>query len=218
MSVVWRVVIIGGQPTSRLGTKLILEEETYLNVIGMTSVLSEGILMVKELKPDLILLDYLLPEDRLEGVIGQIKEQSPGSHVVILSNEEGLVRANSLLCFGASGVLSQQASPTQLLLLIEALREGYTCIPIDWLKNGIWPVVVPVDTNSVFKLSETEIFIMECIVRGMTYDRIALEIELSRRTIDNYLRRIYVKLDVNTRAQAIEKFSICSAPMRPVYI
>lgn len=218
MSVVWRVVIIGGQPTSRLGTKLILEEETYLNVIGMTSVLSEGIPMVKELKPDLILLDYLLPEDRLEGVIGQIKEQLPGSHVVILSNEEGLVRANSLLCFGASGVLSQQASPTQLLLLIEALREGYTCIPIDWLKNGIWPAVVPVDTNSVFKLSETEIFIMECIVRGMTYDRIALEIELSRRTIDNYLRRIYVKLDVNTRAQAIEKFSICSAPMRSVYI
>ena len=45
---------------------------------------------------------------------------------------------------------------------------------------------------------------MERIVQGITYDKIAMEIQVSRRSIDNYLRKIYVKLGVSTRAQAIE--------------
>ncbi len=218
MSLVWRVVILGGQPTSMLGTKLILEDQAYLNVIGMASDISEGIHMVKEMKPDLILLDYLWSKGRLEGVLGQIKSQSPESHVVIVSDEEVLLRAQSLLNLGASGILSQQASPAQLLLLIEGLREGYAFIPLEWLKNGIWPVTTPRNTHDFFQLSETEVFIMERIVQGITYDKIAIEIELSRRSIDNYLQRIYVKLGVGTRAQAIEKFAVYSSPIRPVYI
>lgn len=217
MSLVWNVIILGGQPTSMLGTKLIIEEQPYLNVIGMASGFSEGIHMVKELQPDLILLDYLSPKGKLEDVLGQIKTYSVKSHVVIFIGEEGLQKANSLLSLGASGVLSQQASSRQLLLLIEGLREGYAFMPLQWLKNGVWPAEVPPSTQDLFHLSETEVLIMERIVRGITYDRIALEIELSRRSIDNYLRRIYVKLGVSTRAQAIEKFAVYTSPIRSIY-
>lgn len=217
MSLVWNVIILGGQPTSMLGTKLIIEEQPYLKVIGMASGFSEGIHMVKELQPDLILLDYLLPKGKLEDVLGQLKTHSVKSHVVIFIGEEGLQKANSLLSLGASGVLSQQASSRQLLLLIEGLREGYAFMPLQWLKNGIWPAEVPPSTQDLFHLSETEVLIMERIVRGITYDRIALEIELSRRSIDNYLRRIYVKLGVSTRAQAIEKFAVYTSPIRSIY-
>lgn len=217
MSLVWNVIILGGQPTSMLGTKLILEEQSYLNVIGMASGFSEGIHMVKELQPDLILLDFLLPKGKLEDVLGQLRIHSAKSHIVIFIGEEGLQKANSLLSLGASGVLSQQASSRQLLLLIEGLREGYAFMPLQWLKKGIWPAEVPPSTQDLFHLSETEVLIMERIVRGITYDRIALEIELSRRSIDNYLRRIYVKLGVSTRAQAIEKFAVYTYPIRSLY-
>ncbi|OAB46010.1 response regulator transcription factor [Paenibacillus glacialis] len=218
MSLVWRVVILGGQPTSMLGTKLILEEQAYLNVIGMASGITEGILMVKEMQPDLILLDYLWSKGRLEGLLGQIKFQSPGSHVVIISDEEVLLRSQTLLNLGANGMLSQQASPSQLLLLIEGLREGYAFVPLECLNNGTWPVATPRNTHDIFQLSETEVLIMERVVRGITYDKIAREIELSRRSIDNYLQRIYVKLGVSTRAQAIEKFAVYSSPNYPIYI
>lgn len=218
MSLVWNVIILGGQPTSMLGTKLIIEEKPYLKVIGMAPDFSEGIHMIKELQPDLVLLDYLLPKGKLEDVLGQIKTHSVRSHIVIFIGEEGLQKANSLLSLGASGVLSQQVSSRQLLLLIEGLREGYAFMPLHWLKNGIWPAEVRPSTQDLFHLSETEVLIMERIVRGITYDRIALEIELSRRSIDNYLRRIYVKLGVSTRAQAIEKFAVYTSPIRSIYI
>lgn len=217
MSLVWNVIILGGQPTSMLGTKLIIEEQPHLHVIGMASDLSEGVHIIKELQPDLVLLDYILPTGKLEDILGQIKANSVKSHIVIFIVEECLQKAKNLLSLGASGVLSQQASSRQLLLLIEGLREGYAFMPIHWLKNGICPVEVPPSTQDLFHLSETEVLIMERIIRGITYDRIALEIELSRRSIDNYLRRIYVKLGVSTRAQAIEKFAVYTSLNRSIY-
>lgn len=66
-------------------------------------------------------------------------------------------------------------------------------------------------------MTETEIFIMERIVQGITYDKIAMEISVSRRSIDNYLRKIYVKLGVSTRAQAIEKFALTMRQKSPVF-
>lgn len=60
----------------------------------------------------------------------------------------------------------------------------------------------------VIELTETETFIMERIVQGVTYDKIASEINVSRRSIDNYLRKIYVKLEVSSRAQAIERYAL----------
>ena len=69
----------------------------------------------------------------------------------------------------------------------------------------------------MLQLTQTEMFIMERIVQGITYDKIALEIEVSRRSIDNYLRKIYVKLEVSTRAQAIEKFALFSRQNKQIY-
>jgi NarL family two-component system response regulator YdfI len=58
---------------------------------------------------------------------------------------------------------------------------------------------------------------MERIVQGITYDKIAMEIQVSRRSIDNYLRKIYVKLGVSTRAQAIEKYALYTRQGRQIY-
>ena len=55
-------------------------------------------------------------------------------------------------------------------------------------------------------LSEEELLIMRMVVKGSTYEQIADTIHVSKRSIDNYLRRIYGKLGVQNRIQAIERF------------
>ncbi|MGF7046642.1 NarL family two-component system response regulator YdfI [Paenibacillus sp. DS2015] len=210
MPKVWRVVIIDSQPTRMLGTKLILEEQENLQVQGMFSSFEDGIHLIEELKPELILLDDYLPEGKSEVLLAQIKYQSPGSEVIIYTDDEGLSVVHTMFSLGASGVLSKQATSSQLILLIEGLRAGFTLLPLDWLKHGIWPIVAPMSKQDLFELTEMEIFILERIIQGITYDKIALEVEVSRRSIDNYLRKIYVKLNVSTRAQAIEKYTLHS--------
>ncbi|GIO52232.1 MULTISPECIES: response regulator transcription factor [Paenibacillus] len=218
MTRVWRVVIIDSHPTSMLGTKLILEERENLKVTGMASTWDEGLVLVIEHQPDLVLLDYQMPEGTAEPLLEKLKSSSPESHILILTDHDGLKLLHPIIHHGGSGILSKQASASQLMLMIDGLREGFAALPIEWLKQGIWQMQAAPSAEGMFDLTETEIFIMERIVQGITYDKIATEITVSRRSIDNYLRKIYVKLGVSTRAQAIEKFALHSRQKRAMYI
>ncbi|WP_054939709.1 response regulator transcription factor [Paenibacillus ihuae] len=217
MMKVWRVVIVGCHPTSMLGTKLILEEGGGLIVQGMYSTWSEGIREVMEMKPDLVLADYQMPEGNVESVLPEMKNSSEHSHFIIMTEEDDKELFQPLLELGASGVLSKGASSNQLLIMIESLREGFLSVPLKWIQRGYRPVTSTRSLEGVMQLTQTEMFIMERIVQGITYDKIALEIEVSRRSIDNYLRKIYVKLEVTTRAQAIEKFALFSSQNKQIY-
>lgn len=217
MMKVWRVVIVGCHPTSMLGTKLILEEGGELTVLAMHNSWSEGQQSVKELQPDLVLADYQMPEGNVENVLPELKRSCEEAHFIIMTEEEDSELFQPLLELGASGVLSKGASSRQLLLMIGGLREGFLSVPLTWIQKGYRPVTSSRGLDSVMQLTPTEMFIMERIVQGITYDKIALEIEVSRRSIDNYLRKIYVKLDVSTRAQAIEKFALFSRQNKQIY-
>ncbi|KUP20927.1 response regulator transcription factor [Paenibacillus sp. DMB5] len=217
MMKVWRVVIVGCHPTSMLGTKLILEEGGELTVLAMHNSWSEGLYSVKELQPDLVLADYQMPEGNVENVLPELKSSCEEAHFIIMTEEEDSELFQPLLELGASGVLSKGASSRQLLLMIGGLREGFLSVPLTWIQKGYRPVTSSRGLDSVMQLTSTEMFIMERIVQGITYDKIALEIEVSRRSIDNYLRKIYVKLDVSTRAQAIEKFALFSRQNKQIY-
>ncbi|MFC3749214.1 response regulator [Paenibacillus sp. GCM10012306] len=217
MMKVWQVVIVGCHPTSMLGTKLILEEGGELEVLGMYSTWTEGAAVVREKQPDLVLTDYQMPDGEVESVLFDMKNSSPTSHFVVMTDEDGRELLQSFIELGASGILSKGASPGQLLQLINGLREGFLSVPLEWIKKGFWPISPSKGLDSVLQLTQTETFIMERIVQGVTYDKIALEIDVSRRSIDNYLRKIYVKLDVTTRAQAIEKFALFSRQHRQIY-
>ncbi|MBR2566379.1 MAG: response regulator transcription factor [Paenibacillus sp.] len=217
MEKIWQVVIVDIHPTSMLGTKLILEEQQDLTVRGMTSTGTEGLELVSAHKPDLILMDYRLPEGQADQYIAQMKMLSNHTHIIILTDEENVKLFRHLMSIGASGMLSKQASPSQLIHLISGLREGYVSIPMAWLNSEDWGQPVDSKTESYFiELTETETFIMERIVQGVTYDKIASEINVSRRSIDNYLRKIYVKLEVSSRAQAIERYALYARQSKTV--
>ncbi|PAK50031.1 response regulator transcription factor [Paenibacillus sp. 7541] len=217
MNEVWRVVIIGSQPTSMLGTKLILEEQKDLVVEGMTSSEAVGMRMVEDLLPNVVLLDYRLQDQTSEELLERIKQMSPSTHVIIVTDNDGLSLLQSLISRGASGLLSKQSSTFQLIHMITGLREGIASLPLEWVRQGVWPLASSSMNEGGISLSETEAFIMERIVQGITYDKIASEIQVSRRSIDNYLRKIYVKLGVSTRAQAIEKYALYTRHNRQVY-
>ncbi|MFD1773240.1 response regulator [Paenibacillus rhizophilus] len=217
MRKVWQVVIMGCHPTSMLGTKLILEEAGNLIVLGTYSDWEEGAVMVREEQPELVLLDYCMPDDMIETILPGMKKEASASHFVVMTDREGRELLLPLLKLGASGIISKGASPSQLLQMIEGLREGFLSMPLDWLEMGIWPISTSEEGDVLLKLTPTERFIMERIVQGITYDKIATEVEVSRRSIDNYLRKIYVKLEVSTRAQAIEKYALYSRQVRHVY-
>jgi len=217
MMKVWQVVLAGCHPTSMLGTKLILEEGGELSVVGMCSSWNQCALLIQELQPELVLMDYRMPEGVVEDVLMEMKKSSVSSHFVIMTDEDAMELLQPLMELGGSGLISKGASPCQLLQLIRGLREGFLSIPLEWMNKGFKPAASQQAYDGIMELTRTETFIMERIMQGITYDKIALEIEVSRRSIDNYLRKIYVKMNVSTRAQAIEKFALFSRQNKQKY-
>lgn len=210
MGKVWKVVLIDNHPTSMLGTKLILEEHQDLEVHAMVSTGKEGIEEVSRLIPELVLMDYKLLDGEADQFIEQMKQQSESTHIIVMTEEESLNLFRKYIGLGASGVMSKQSSPLKLIHLINGLREGLASIPLTWLQNEEWGQLEDTEINLDIQLTELEKFIMERIVQGITYDKIANEIDVSRRSVDNYLRKIYTKLSVSSRAQAIEQFTLYS--------
>lgn len=217
MRKVWQVVLVDIHPTSMLGTKLILEDQQDLLVRGMSSNATEALELVSSIQPDLVLIDYKLPAGMVEFFLTEVKNISPDSHIVVMIDEDNVALFQQVTSLGASGMLSKQASTIQLIHLINGLREGIASVPLDWIRNGTW-LHLPLAPQQPFdELTETEVFIMERIVQGITYDKIALEIEVSRRSIDNYLRKIYAKLGVSSRAQAIEHYALYVRQNKQLY-
>ncbi|MEW4368847.1 response regulator transcription factor [Paenibacillus kandeliae] len=210
MNSTWKVIIIDNHPALMLGTKLILEETNNLSVVGTASSVKEGLKLATRVKPHLILLDDSLPEGNAELYLRQIKRSNEQSHVIVLTGDNNLSLFAGLMSMGASGVLSKESSPAQLLHLISGLRQGLTVIPLSWLSQGVVPVPAQIPTDGYFELSPLEHNIMTQITQGFTYDKIAETIRVSRRSVDNYLRKIYDKLGVGSRAQAIEKYTLYS--------
>lgn len=210
MEDIWKVIIIDNHPALMLGTKMILEETSNLSVIGTASSVKDGIALVASVQPDLILLDDALPEGSVQSYLRQVKQSSADSHVIVLTSDNHLSLFAGLMSMGASGMLSKESSPAQLLHLISSLRQGSTVIPLSWLHQGVVPIPAEIPTDGYFDLSKIEHTIMIQITQGFTYDKIAYMIRVSRRSVDNYLRKIYNKLGVNSRAQAIEKYTLYS--------
>ncbi|GGI99720.1 response regulator transcription factor [Paenibacillus hunanensis] len=210
MDSVWKVIMIDNHPALMLGTKIILEETESLSVVGTASSVKDGVKLAARTSPHLILLDDSLPEGNAEFYLRQIKRSSPDSHVIVLTGDNNLSLFAGLMSMGASGVLSKESSPAQLLHLISGLRQGLTVIPLSWLSQGVVPVPAQIPTDGYFELSQIEHTIMTQITQGFTYDKIAETIRVSRRSVDNYLRKIYDKLGVSSRAQAIEKYTLYS--------
>ncbi|WP_160032886.1 response regulator transcription factor [Paenibacillus sp. An7] len=211
----WQVVLIDIHPTSMLGTKLILEEHQDLSVKAMVSTGREGLIEVDRHHPDLVLMDYKLPDGEADTFIEQMKQLSADTHIIVMTDEDDLKLFRKYIGIGASGVISKQSSPLKLIHLITGLREGLASIPLTWLQNEDWGQLGQPELDVDLQLTDMEKFIMERIVQGITYDKIAKEIDVSRRSVDNYLRKIYTKLDVSSRAQAIEQFTLYTKSKKP---
>lgn len=155
--------------------------------------------------PDLILLDVGLPGmSGLDGV-RLIKAAAPMTLVLILTVFEDDEKVFRAVCAGACGYLLKTASAQEIAQAVqEALAGGSPMNPrIARRVLDMFSKFAP--KQSDYGLSEREKEILQLMVTGLIKKEIAERIHLSVHTVDTYLRRIYEKLEVNTRTGAVAK-------------
>ena len=155
--------------------------------------------------PDLILLDVGLPGmSGLDG-IRLFKERAPKSLIVILTVFEDDDKVFQAICAGAAGYLLKTSSVADITQAVrDALAGGSPMNPrIARRVLEMFSKLAP--KQSDYGLSEREREILQLMTTGLIKKEIADRLKLSIHTVDTYLRRIYEKLEVNTRTGAVAK-------------
>lgn len=197
------VLIVDDHPVMAKATQMILEQIEHIRVIGIAASGKSCLEMTTTHKPDMIMLDYNLPDQFGSSVAKQIKELSPNTHIVIFTGIDVSDLYNHLIEIGVSGIISKESSERVIQNMIRCIMDDCTMIPLS-LYRGM-RLMKSLPTQEAL-LTNDEIQIMTLVVKGATQEQIANEIFVSKRSVDNYLKKIYAKLGVKSRVQAMEKF------------
>ena len=198
------VLIVDDHPLMADATARTLEQMEQVDVIGVVHNGLDCLRLVDTKHPHIVILDFNLPDMYGDEVTKAIKSIDPSIHIVIFTGIEFVHLYDHLIGLEVSAVLSKETNGTVLRSLIVVLGENFTVLPIPFLHK------LRLEQNassSAQALQTDEVEIMNMITQGMTNEQIAAKIYMSKRTVDNYIRKIYDKMEVKSRPQAIEKFT-----------
>ena len=155
--------------------------------------------------PDAIVLDIGLPG--ISGIEGTrlFKERFPSCEIVMFTVFDDSEKVFEAICAGASGYLLKSESPDRIADAVrEALSGGSPMTP-EIARRVVerFSRLQPAGTD--VQLSDREEEVLRCLVEGLAKKEIADRLDLSVHTVDNYVRRIYKKLHVNTLGGAVAK-------------
>jgi DNA-binding NarL/FixJ family response regulator len=158
-------------------------------------------------RPDVVLMDINMKG--MDGIecVERLKVLVPEIQIVMLTVYEDTDRIFKALSVGASGYLLKRLSPAKLLQAIREVNAGGSP-----MSNSIARKVVAsfqkagkeVEKQSL--LSPREQMVLDCLAKGLTYKQIADQLDISIDTIRTYLRRVYEKLHVQSRTEAVAKY------------
>jgi DNA-binding NarL/FixJ family response regulator len=158
-------------------------------------------------KPEVVLMDINLPGMNGVECVRQLKEILPATQAVMLTVYEDTENIFNALAAGAAGYLLKRTKSAELLEAIQEVNRGGSPMTThiarkvtqSFLKTGPSP-------RPAENLSEREQEVLDCLSKGFLYKEIAEQLGISYETVHTYIRRIYEKLQVRTRTEAVAKF------------
>jgi two-component system, NarL family, response regulator LiaR len=196
-----RVLIVDDHAVVREGLRAFLELQDGLDVIGEAGDGREAIEKAERVRPNVILMDLVMP--RLDGVeaMRELREQVPAARVIVLTSfldDERLVPA---LRAGAAGYLLKNVEPQELARAIRLADAGEAMID-PAVAARLVDALVEVGGDEGPKLTPREQEVLELIGRGLANKRIALELGIAEKTVKTHVSHVLAKLGVSDRTQA----------------
>jgi len=202
-----RILIADDHAVLREGMRNLLEREKDLEVIGEASDGEEAVKVVSELKPDVVLMDIVMP--KLSGIEATklIKQASPTTNILILTAYSDIRYIIGLLEAGACGYLLKSERSNEIAGAIRAVCSGESVLnPTVTRKLLQRAAGLTLETNQEKgQLSQREIEILRLATKGMRNKDIANLLHLSVRTVKAHLTHIFNKMGVGCRTDAIIK-------------
>lgn len=199
-----RVLIVDDHAMVRQGIATFIELQDDVELVGEAANGREAIARVEELKPDVVLMDLVMPE--MDGVTAtrEIKVRYPDVKVLVLTSFVNDAQLTPALQAGASGYLLKDIAADDLMKAIRAAQRGETPLAPAVAKKLVEGARAPQDDESVklAALTERERQVLALLGRGLSNKEIAAKLSISEKTVKFHVSGVLSKLGLGDRTQA----------------
>lgn len=201
-----RVLVADDHPTFRSGVRAVLDATEDVTVVGEAGDGAEAIDLARSLRPDVVLLDLLMP-----GVGGieacRTLAVETATKVVVLTMSSGDDTIFAALRAGALGYLVKDAPPDDIVAAVRAAAAGHALLggPAADRMRAFFASPVAESARPFPELTDREREVLDRIARGDDNRTIARALALSPKTVRNYVSQVLTKLAVADRATAMAK-------------
>jgi two-component system nitrate/nitrite response regulator NarL len=194
---------------SALCDALVVEPD--LEVVAQAGNGAEAVSMVTLHRPDIVLLDVEMPGQKVSDTVRQLGEESPQTHVLILSMYDDPHLVQELLALGVNAYLHKSASRATLLNAIRAVVSGEEQVIISVSRNSLTaPAPVAETKVAAGALSPRELEVLGYVAIAMSNRQIATLLSITEGTVKRHLRNIFAKLDAVSRMDAVNKATVAA--------
>jgi DNA-binding NarL/FixJ family response regulator len=160
-------------------------------------------------QPEVVLMDINLPGMSGIDCIAKLKLQMPGLRALMLTTYEDSHLIFNSLRAGASGYILKNKSSAELLAAIQQVHEGGAPMSMRIARKVVaFFNQLPEPAPESERLSEREAQVLAALAKGLLYKEIGIQLKISENTVRTYIKRIYEKLHVNSRTEAVAKFRV----------
>lgn len=180
----------------------LIGDDDGIEVLGVAASAAEGIAMAERLGPQVVLVDFQLPDRDGASIAAEIKQRNPATMVVMLtgSGEDRVLLA--AIEAGCTGFLTKDRASTEVIGAVHAAASGEALIDPALLVR-LLPKLHPTHRSLGSDLTDREREVLTALAGGGTNKAIAAELHLSVNTVRNYVQSILTKLGAHSKLEAV---------------
>ena len=197
-----RVLLVDDHAVVREGLRTYLGLQDDIEVVGEAGDGEAAVAAAERLRPEVILMDLVMP--RLDGVgaMRQLRRRLPDSRVIVLTSFADDDRLLPAIQAGAAGYLLKNVEPAELARAIRAASDGQALLDPTVAARLVEAIAQPAGEPPRERLTPREQEVLELIARGYANKRIALELGVSEKTVKTHVGHVLSKLGVPDRTSA----------------
>ena len=197
------VVVVDDHAVVRSGLRLLLEAQEDIDVVGEAGNAKDAVFRARALKPDVILLDVVMPGESGIDVLPQLRKESPETKVLVLSMQDDPSYVREAFAAGASGYVLKEAADEEVVAAVREVAGGGRYVHPTLGARLIAADAAERAAAEADPLSDREREVLRLLALGHTNQEIAQRLYISVRTAESHRAHIMQKLRLTTRAELV---------------